>query len=80
MPVAYVIDLATLQTSREATNLILNQCSLEAYPFVKLVSTFSFQKAYSISGEVGVSLILHICPWRSARLHGCGRNARSVTK
>ena len=57
-----------IQTTRKATmqSHSESKCSLEAYPFVKLVSPFSFQKAYSISGEVGVSLILHICPWRSA--------------
>ena len=54
----------TLQTSREATNLILIQSVVEKR--LVLLNSISFQKAYSISGEVGVSLVLHICPWRSA--------------
>ena len=48
----------TLQTSR-----LLNQSVVEKL----LPISVSLRKlSYSISGEVGVSLILHICLWRSA--------------
>ena len=67
----------TLQSSREATNLILNQCSWVASLFVKVVSPFKRLLAFLVH-EVGVSLILHICPGGVSWLHGCGRNPRRV--
>ena len=51
MPVVCVTH-ALQQTSREATNLILNQNVAENFPLCE-ISIF-FQKAYSFSDEVGV--------------------------
>ena len=50
-----------LQTSRDASNF--NQSLITV---AKLLPFDLFAESLiSISGEVGVSLILHICPWRS---------------
>ena len=62
-----VVCVTHYKTSREATTFILNQSVVkELLPlFVKLVSPFIIW-LISVSDEVGVSFILHICSWRSA--------------
>ena len=54
-----------LQNSRPCTNPILNQSVVEK--LLSLLISISFRRlSYSIFGEVGISLILQICPRRSA--------------
>ena len=59
LPVVCVTHYKTSRGSYHSCSQ--SECSWEASPFVKAVSPYG-----SISDEVGVSLILHICPWRSA--------------